>query len=623
MISIENITRLKKRFSNVWEAIKKLENQPFHDIVRVESAKNGLPTLKVSSEVGWGYLHSKYDPKAEAERLIENQTDIDIDKHVFFYGIGLGYHVEEFVKKFPDVSFTIYEPKVEIFNQYLSTKAFEDIDTKFLENVYVVSNPNENLSNLTQFVRQVEKEVLIIVLPSYERMFTDEVKLFTAQFLDAVFLQKMTIQAALDFSKLATINSIMNLPKACSTTNILHMSNKERIFSGKPAILVAAGPSLDEEIENIRQIKENGQAYIFSVGSAINSLLKHGIYPDAAFTYDGSRENQQVFSKIIKEKIQSVPLVYGTTVGFETIQDYPGEMLHFFVTRDAITPYYLSRRDGFENEMIQGYKTISTVTLEVLYKLGFNPIVMVGQNFAYGKKRGYASGIDYVGEVSDLQIKSAIKIKDVEGNDVLTSPGWKTMKNEMEQAIRSFNNVEIINTTKHGANIEGARFIPLEQVMKEKLTELQIVSDEWLHHGCEGYDNDFINKRVDEISGSIEDLQKIFKAFKDILGDMSNSVRRMDNKQLEKCFTKFDKVFDRLQSNIFYRLFIQPMNGIRFEFLMKVFGEVRFETNTNLKANRVIKEFQAYIECCNADIQVVVPLLQTMHDQLTTSVGTR
>lgn len=622
MISIENITRLKKRFPNVWEAVKNIEVQPY-DKMRIESAKDGYPNLKVSNEGGWGYLHSKYDPKAEAKRFIENQTGIEADKHVFFYGLGLGYHVEEFVKKFPEVPFTIYEPKAEIFNQYLSVKAFADIDTKSLENVYVVSHLNENTSNLTHFVRHVDKEVLIIVLPSYERVFSEEVKLFTSQFLDAVFLQKMTLQAALEFSKLATINSIMNLPKACATANILHVRNRERIFAGKPAILVAAGPSLDDELENIRQIKENGLAYVFSVGSAINSLIKNDIYPDAAFTYDGSRENKKVFAKIIDEQIRNIPLVYGTTVGFETIQDYPGQMLHFFVSRDTITPYYLSRMDGIENEMIQGFKTISTITLQVLYKLGFNPIVMVGQNFAYGKERGYASGIDYVGEVTDRQIKNAIKIKDVEGNEVLTSPGWKTMKTEMEEAIRSFNNVEIINTTKHGANIEGARYFPLKQVIQEKLTEPKIVTDEWLQHGCEEYDNDFINKRANEMSESIEGLQKIFKSFKEILGEMDQSVKKMNLKQLEKCFIKFDKAFDRLQSNKFYRLFIQPMNGIRFEFLMRMFGEVRFETNSILKATRVMKEFQTYLESCNQDMQVVVPLLQTLHDQIATSTHAR
>jgi hypothetical protein len=623
MISIENITRIKKRFPKAWETVKESGEQLYHDKVRIESAKSGLPTLKVSNESGWGYLHSKYDPVAEAERIIENQTGIGANKHVFFYGVGLGYHVEAFVKKFPDVSFSIYEPKVEIFNQYLSVKSFENIDTKFLETVYVVNDPNENKSNLTHFVRSVDKEVLIIVLPSYERVFSEEVKLFTAQFLDTVFLQKMTIQASLDFSKLMTVNSIINLPKVSETANILHIKNKEQIFGGKPAILVAAGPSLDDEIENIRQIKENELAYVFSVGSAINSLLKHGIYPDAAFTYDGSRENKQVFSKIIDEKIPGIPLVYGSTVGFETIQDYPGQMLHFLVSRDPITPYYLSRRDGIANEMIHGYKTISTITLEVLYKLGFNPIVMVGQNFAYGKVRGYASGIDYVGEITDSQLKNSIKIKDVEGNDVLTNPGWKTMKSEMEEVLQSFYNVEVINTTKHGANIEGARYIPLEQVMKEKLTEARIVTDEWLKPEWEEYDYELMHKRMDDISTSIEDLQKIFKTFQDILSEMEQSVKRMNFKQLEKCYIKFDKAFDRLQSNKFYRLFIQPMNGIKFELLMRMFGEVRFETNTTMKANRVMKEFQSYLDCCNDDIQVVVPLLRTMHDQIAPSTHAR
>lgn len=75
----------------------------------------------------------------------------------------------------------------------------------------------------------------------------------------------------------------------------------QKAFEGKPAIIVAAGPSLSEEFEHLKFIKENGLAYIFSVGSAINALIEHGIYPDAACTYDPKERNQNVI-RIIKDR---------------------------------------------------------------------------------------------------------------------------------------------------------------------------------------------------------------------------------------------------------------------------------------------------------------------------------
>ena len=60
-------------------------------------------------------------------------------------------------------------------------------------------------------------------------------------------------------------NEVLSIP------NIL--MEKKGEFKKKPAIIVAAGRSLNEEIENIRHVIDNGLSYIFSVGSAINTLI--------------------------------------------------------------------------------------------------------------------------------------------------------------------------------------------------------------------------------------------------------------------------------------------------------------------------------------------------------------
>src|SRR5690606_2967005 len=103
------------------------------------------------------------------------------------------------------------------------------------------------------------------------------------------------------------LNSMKNFKEVLSTPNIL--LEKRGAFKDKPAILVAAGPSLNEEIENIRYIKENGLAYIFSVGSAINTLMHHNIYPHAATTYDPTVKNQIVFEKVKEKEIIEIPMI--------------------------------------------------------------------------------------------------------------------------------------------------------------------------------------------------------------------------------------------------------------------------------------------------------------------------
>ena len=130
------------------------------------------------------------------------------------------------------------------------------------------------------------------------------------------------------------LNSMKNFKEVLSTPNIL--LEKKGQFKDKPAILVAAGPSLNEEIENIRYIKDNGLAYIFSVGSAINTLIYHDIYPDAACTYDPTVNNQKVFEKTKERGIKEIPMIFGSSVGYETLVDYPGNKYHMITSQDTV-----------------------------------------------------------------------------------------------------------------------------------------------------------------------------------------------------------------------------------------------------------------------------------------------
>ena len=149
---------------------------------------------------------------------------------------------------------------------------------------------------------------------------------------------------------------------------------KKGQFKGKPAMLVAAGPSLNEEIENIRYIKENGLAYIFSVGSAINTLIYHNIYPDAACTYDPTVNNQKVFAKVKEKNIKDIPMIFGSSVGYETLIDYPGKKYHMITSQDTVSNYYLKTEEEDRLDIVLDAPSIAVVTLQLLYVLGFNPV---------------------------------------------------------------------------------------------------------------------------------------------------------------------------------------------------------------------------------------------------------
>ncbi|TQR32568.1 motility associated factor glycosyltransferase family protein [Brevibacillus brevis] len=611
---LNNITVLKSRYPNVWEKYNDSIIKS-RDKVSVEQSKTNDLVIAITKESGLNYIHSKYNPIQEANRFIESIKDIG-EKHVLFYGVGLGYHIDTFVEMYPETSFSIYEPNFEIFQELLRHKNLELWSPgKRMKKIMVEENPDDCRNNLLSFTNLLSEEIYIAILPSYERIFADETKNFMETFRQVIYERRQSINTGKLFAKRKIINGFRNIPYMMSTPDF--MSKESEAFKGKPAIIVSAGPSLNDEYDNLRYIKSNGLAYIFSVGSAVNALLSQGIEPDGTFSYDGSILNQKVFTNIKSQGIDQVPLIFGSTIGFETIMDYPGKMANFSVERDSIVNLFLKRIDGAPIEQIGYFTSVATLALEVLLRKQFSPIILVGQNFAYRADLNYAKGIDYIDTaLSDQQKNNALNVVDVEGNLTLSSRLHIDMRKEMEQAITAFPTAKIMNSSKGGAHIEGTVYKSLEEIIETSLITSNVVAHDWfeqLEHDIK-YDLEHFKKTVLEMSRSAEELSKIFRRFEDIITEMKHYITTRNTPQLEKLFNVFDKMFDRLQKNKYNLVIIQPMNNIIFQLVMNVFEEVRFSPDPVSKAKKVTDEFGDYLRVCQEDLLLTKKLLEEMDD---------
>lgn len=625
MILVDNIKFLKQRFSSVWNILK--ISEPFVNKVpiRVISSKSGQPTLMIEREGQQSFIHSKYDPINEAEKFVGQYVNENIGhyKHILFYGVGLGYHISAFMEKYPGVSFSLYEPNPAILYHYLSNKSLRDLPLKSLKNIYAEANPDQAAYLLKDFLSSVSREgVLLIVLPSYERIFKKDYENFITQFKNSITERKTGLNINLAFEKRWTLNSLINLPHILNSPDILHDIDKEA-FKNKPVLLVSAGPSLQEEIEHIRAIKENGTAYIFAVGSSILSLLSNGIYPDAVCSYDPQSNTYETYLPIIEQNIESIPLIYGSSVGFETVQKYPGPKVHMITSQDTVTPYYL-RESGKAIQTVLDAPTIAAVTLELLYKLGANPIILVGQNLAYKDEQFYAQGIQYATstqkrptELTEEDRLKAITVKDVYGNYILTNDGFNRMRKQMEAYIASFANVSVINTTKGGAKIEGAPFIPMEQVMENYL-QRRVVEEKWYHSEKEISKDvkksillqcDGIEKKYEEF---IQDIKEISR----ILHQIEKALKYNNFIHLDRMYPRLDKAFKKIYRNLFYTVFIHPMNRVQNDLLGNEARSIRLESDPCIKARKVINSFGSYIYECSKYAGHIFPIVKSVHAEI-------
>lgn len=611
MILIENRNYLRMHNRILMEKLVEREVVNVEKSVIVEISKKGVPTLKINMNDKIQYVHSKYDPETEAERLINKLKDIEQYEHILFIGTGLGYHIKALLKEYPGMKFSIYEPNLDVLCEFLSSQDLTELPVKQLVKIFSTTDEQQ----LRSEVSTLNKLTYIFTLPVYENLYATQVKVAVESLVKVLKDKRSRLAVDFSFQKRWTINSIKNFTKVLKTPNILHDIDKEA-FTGKPAILVAAGPSLNEEFENLKYIKANGLAYIFSVGSAINALIEHGIYPDAACTYDPTQGQQLVIQKIKDKQISDIPLVFGSSVGFETLENYPGNMLHMITNQDTISPRLL---DAPENiDIVLDAPSIAIVTLQLLKKLGCSQIILVGQNLAVLNNSRYAKGINYDfvnNELSEQEQKDLFTVKDVYGNDVKTNDGFNRMRKQLEMYINLFPDLEVINTTKGGAQIEGTVFVPLSEVISEKWTNTNKVTPNW-SVAENMYDLTYTLKEIKKMQSAKSNLEQAITNATKVLREINTAVSMNKTKELEKKFTNLEKEVKRLNRNPFFNSFINPMMRVHNQRLEEEVQAVRFDPDPIKKGRAIAHIFAGYLIDCQEHIRFVQPLIQELEERI-------
>ncbi|MDD3023738.1 MAG: DUF115 domain-containing protein [Syntrophomonadaceae bacterium] len=603
MAYIANMEILKKSFPELWQTMSDIEDKLDGNLVRLVRSKQSVTNLKVRKQL----VHDKENPQQEAKDLIGQFQNIEEHSDILFYGIGMGYQLKAFAEQYPNTPFSVYEPVPEVFYQFLCHVDLKELPLNLLRNIYLESKPEDLHLYSSTIVKKIRSSILIIELPSYQSIFPEKRQSFFNNFANLIEEHRHSVTTYSAFQKHWAINSLRNFTQVLNTPDIV--LEKKDCFLCKPALLVASGPSLEEEIENLKTIKEKGLAYIFSVGTAVNTLVQHGIYPDAACTYDPSKENQIVFQGFLENDIKSIPLIFGSTVGYETLK-YPGCKMHMLINQDVLAAFYLKPKEQEALDFIADGATIAVITLQLLRKLGFNPIILVGLNLAYRDGMNYVAGSTFFPlEASKEELANALMVKDVNGNQVACSYSFNGMRRQVEVYLEQNKDLHVINTTQFGAHIEGSRFQSLKELIGEILHD-RLVDDNWLKCRKVSYDVDYLIKQHRIMNNAFSVITHLLEQCKNNLNRISQTAESQDARLIGQSYEQFNRSMEKLRENRFFATVIEPMNRVEMQFLMLAVPEISRELNPLLKAQMMEKEFRPLLQGCENDIQVAVPIFQ-------------
>ncbi|WP_334075743.1 MULTISPECIES: motility associated factor glycosyltransferase family protein [Paenibacillus] len=580
-----------------------------NDEIQILPAGKGDCNLMMVHKGVENYMYDQVSPKVEIANWMTQFEHVMKESHVLFFGVGLGGHISAFRRKHPEIPFSVFEPCPGIMSAFLEHSSPNEWEILSSVDEIMLGDPFEKAAPALAGLIDRVSRILVVVWPAYMRMFPKELEQFNNTLRQLVNYKQHRIKVNQFYEKEWALNSLHNMPFVLNTPNFLKKG--ESHLEGKPVVIVSAGPSLNDEIEHLRTIKEKGLAYIFSVGSAVNALIEHGIYPHATFSYDPNPYNVDVIKKIIDKRIDKIPIVFGSTVGRNTLDSYPGPKMHVIITQDEVSMQLLRSKSGETPPLINDAPSVAVIALQCMIRMKAGLIILVGQNLAYRNRKYYASGI--TNSTGIPYGEGMTQMEGVNGGEVISNPSFIKMKREMEFYIHSSPGIEFINTTRDGAQITGTKFLHLDEVIKLRL-QAKTVDAAWMFdNASSGYDIAQFKRSLDKLQREGELFQQIFGQLQQKLMELANWVKFGLDEKVNVALAEFDDLFAEMIGNPYFKLYILPRNRSGYEFLYSKMNSIRNERQALSRAQKVVLHFGDFVWSCQQDYAQSKDIISRFH----------
>lgn len=454
--------------------IRILQEKELPDFIRpLEEDENPLSYIGQDIDNVKVFLSPEMGPIAINNEIDKNNLpNKSLKQIVFFFGIAsLQELIEVSRYAHPESLFVIIEPI-----PFFLVHALNDEDFSLLVkiNYILVTEKSTNIGELLAFIFSSQLFLLakkpIFYLNSYYRQFdAGIIKGYIKAISGEIHHRYFTIGNSIQDSLIGLVNNLQNIDRITRNPNVSSMKN---LFKGRPAFIVSAGPSLDRNIDELKRI--GNSAVIIAVDTIAERLINKGIIPHFICTV----ERESIVWDYFYEK-----------------QEYPSELYLVAppVVDPRITQKFSNRAILPMRETVREYKWFSDIlglcqddfvwmggscahlAFGIAIHFGASPIVLLGQDLAFGIGKSHADGTIYENKPVGSG-ESELFVPGYYGAQVPTRKVWFEFKLLFEKKIELIDN-KVINATEGGAKIEGTLQQPLKEVIDQYCNDKIDVSE--------------------------------------------------------------------------------------------------------------------------------------------------
>lgn len=536
-----NMASLRNRFPGMAEAVEKRENLEETNLaVEVMEAADGNTVVRIEKENRKLYVNGIRNPAEAVKREIERWGKLRRETPVCIMGMADLVFIREALEKTDETAHIIvYEPSVKIFLELMRHTDIHDFfDKKPLGLVVEGINGDEAgdiiASSITPGNYTALKQWTNL---SYKELFSDSILKFLTELnrrLTAIVAGRNT---EIRYAAVKAENIFRNIRYVCDgyvTSQLCDVIPRDI-----PAILVSAGPSLNKNIQELKRAKN--RAFIVAVDTAVRPMVKAGILPDLYVIVDGKKP----LELLDFEEARHIPMMPSLTAASDILDQHTGKK--FFYREGVALSFNIMLMNGIILQSVSCGGSVACSGFSLLYKMGFEKIILVGQDLALTGNKTHADGTFK----EKMDILNTSMYQKVEGNyekEVPTRLDFKLYLDWFNYYIEGCKGIHVINATEGGAKIKNTEIMTLKEAIDRECGK-EVDIDECMEQLSPVLDAAGRKKAVDylnSIPGMFLKLKKkihqeklIYKKLERMC--MAGSVNKKDYLNLLKRITKLTR----------------------------------------------------------------------------------
>ena len=392
---------------------------------------------------------------------------------LFIYGLGNGVLLKGILGNLAHSTTVVFEPEIEII--YIVLHLIDFSKELFSSRLVIASSelftPTHYyaISQMKDVLNHARVYNLYINCSFYDTYHADMSKI--NENITSVFMHRLKEIGNDSTDALIGINyttaHIPDMIESIPLKNII----KERAKKTKTAIIVSTGPSLNKQLELLKQVQNH--ATIIIADSSYPILKAHGIKPDYVTSIERVECTSEFFNSEPSEFDKDIIFLTATLTHPTTVKYLKGRNSAYIL---RTLPYELGFGDD-DFGYIGGGQSAAHLSFEMAVALEHERIIFIGQDLAYGEGRSsHAKGHVLSGNYDKSQ---ASKYTIAYGGEGMaeTMEVWNLFREYFEHIITIIQskkqNLLIYNCTEGGARIAGTIEKPFKAVLEEVFDEIK------------------------------------------------------------------------------------------------------------------------------------------------------